>query len=123
MKITLAIITILFLTRPVLPVVEYLINYDYITTELCENKANPEMQCNGKCHLRKELAKAAESEKPLSQKKAQSSEAEVLFFQETIVFTPRAYVSIITSQNISAYANLYSYQEGYSHFHPPLVIS
>lgn len=118
-----AIIALLFLSKPVLPVLEYVINYDYIVAELCENKAKPEMHCNGKCHLKKELAKAAETEKPLSEKKTQSSEAEVLFFQETVVFTLITEVSVIISQNIYGYANLYSYQEGYSYFHPPLVIS
>lgn len=80
------------------------------------------MHCNGKCHLKKELAKASDSEKPLSQKKAQASDAEVLFFQDTVSFNPQTKVSIITS-NIFIYTNLYSYQEGYCCFHPPLVIS
>jgi hypothetical protein len=121
-KITVAVIAMLFLVRPVLPMLEYIINYDYIVAELCENKARPAMHCNGKCHLKKELAKAAESEKPLSQKKTQTSEAEVLFFQETARFVP-VEVSIIPSKNVTVYANLYSYQDGYSCFHPPLVIS
>lgn len=112
----------LFLAKPVLPVLEYIINYDYIVAELCENKAKPEMHCNGKCHLKKELAKASESEKPLSQKKSQTAESEILFFQEAALFIP-VEVSIITSQNVSVYANLYSYQDGYPCFHPPLVIS
>jgi hypothetical protein len=121
-KSALIIIAVLFLARPVLPVMQYIINYDYIVAELCENKAKPGMHCNGKCHLKKELAKAAETEKPLSQKKVQVSEAEVLFFQNIILVIP-AEVSIITSQNVSVYANLYSFQNGYSYFHPPLVIS
>ncbi|MCR5863242.1 hypothetical protein LRS05_14425 [Flavobacterium sp. J372] len=122
MKSALIIIAVFFLARPVLPVLDYIINYDYIAAELCENKAKPEMHCNGKCHLKKELAKASDSEKPLSQKKSQASETEVLFFQDTVSFNPQTKVSIITS-NIFIYTNLYSYQEGYSHFHPPLVIS
>lgn len=42
-----------------IPVVEYVVFYDYIKNELCINKENKAMQCNGKCHLKKELAKAA----------------------------------------------------------------
>lgn len=122
-KTGMVIIALLFLCRPVLPVLEYAINYDYIVAELCENKAKPEMHCNGKCHLKKELAKASETEKPLSEKKSQVSESEVLFLHDAPVFiTPRV-VSIITLRNTFTYTNLYSYQEGYSHFHPPLVIS
>jgi len=41
------------------PVVDYAINYDYIVNVLCENKGKPEMQCNGKCYLTKELAEEA----------------------------------------------------------------
>lgn len=41
------------------PVLDYVANYDYIVNTLCENKAKPEMECNGKCHLSKELAKEA----------------------------------------------------------------
>ncbi len=48
------------LVKPVLPVVEYMVNYDYISKVLCENKAKPKLKCNGKCHLMKELAKASE---------------------------------------------------------------
>jgi len=121
-KSALILIAVFFLARPALPVLDYTINYDYIVAELCENKAKPEMHCNGKCHLKKELAKASDSEKPLSQKKSQASETEVLFFQDTVSFNPQTKVSIITS-NIFIYTNLYSYQDGYSCFHPPLVIS
>ena len=33
----------------------YQLNKDYIATELCENRFIPESDCQGKCHLRKEL--------------------------------------------------------------------
>ncbi len=54
------------LVKPVFPVIDYVVNYDYIAKVLCENKAKPELKCNGKCQLMKELAKAAEEEKPIS---------------------------------------------------------
>ncbi len=37
--------------------IDYIVNYNYIRTELCENKDKPEMHCNGKCHLKKQLKK------------------------------------------------------------------
>ena len=43
--------------RPLLPLLEYAVNYKQISTEFCINKANLEMSCNGKCYLMKELAK------------------------------------------------------------------
>ncbi|MFN3916539.1 MAG: hypothetical protein ACK4K0_02250 [Flavobacteriales bacterium] len=36
-------------------VLNYLTNTNYYSTELCENKNTPELNCNGKCHLSKEI--------------------------------------------------------------------
>jgi hypothetical protein len=46
--------------RPVFPVADYLINQKQIAQTFCENKNKPAMHCNGKCHLMKEMKKAAE---------------------------------------------------------------
>lgn len=54
--------------RPLVPVVEYAVNYDYIAKVLCINKNRPEIHCNGKCYLSKELAKANDSESSPFQK-------------------------------------------------------
>lgn len=40
-----------------MPVLDYAFNYDYIVENLCENRANPELMCNGRCYLSKEIAK------------------------------------------------------------------
>lgn len=39
---------------------QFLVNQDFIAAELCENKDEPEMECNGKCYLKKELKKDEE---------------------------------------------------------------
>lgn len=39
-------------------VTNYLVQYNYYVTVLCENKDKPAMQCNGKCHLAMELSQA-----------------------------------------------------------------
>ena len=46
---------LLAMVRPVMPIIEYYANYDYIATELCENKDKPYLECNGKCYLEKQL--------------------------------------------------------------------
>ncbi len=71
------------------PIVDYVVNYDYIVNVLCENKDKPEMECNGKCHLSIELAKeaGADKENPFSSK---TSKTEIPQF--------------IISENISEYA-------------------
>jgi hypothetical protein len=43
--------------RPIMPYLDYALNYDFIQEELCENKANPEENCHGKCYLKKEISK------------------------------------------------------------------
>jgi len=45
------------MVAPAFPVLEYLINYDYIANELCENKDKPLLSCNGKCYLEKQVKK------------------------------------------------------------------
>jgi hypothetical protein len=54
--------------RPVMPVLEYYANYEYIATVLCENRDKPAMACNGKCYLEKQLVKVAQ---PVSHQKHQ----------------------------------------------------
>ena len=46
---------LLAMVRPLIPIMEYYANYDYIATELCENKDKPYLECNGKCYLQKQL--------------------------------------------------------------------
>lgn len=108
------------LLKPLLPVVDYMINYDYFVNVLCENKAKPELKCNGKCQLMKNLAKVAEEEKPIStDKKFKSLETEVLFFQELQpIILPQVYFP--NKNNLSNhYSNLYFHKESGSVFHPP----
>jgi len=60
---------LLVLVQPALPVLEYLINYDYIVNELCENKEKPILTCSGKCYLgdqvKKQLDRDPNQEVPL----------------------------------------------------------
>lgn len=48
------------LVKPFAPYIEYVINYDYISKVLCINQDKPEMKCDGKCHLKKQINKSAE---------------------------------------------------------------
>jgi len=38
-----------------LPLIEYAIDYRRIVAEKCENIAKPELECNGKCYLAKQI--------------------------------------------------------------------
>ena len=37
--------------RPLLPIIIYYANYDYIANELCINKDKPYLECNGRCYV------------------------------------------------------------------------
>lgn len=48
---------LLAMLQPALPILEYLINYDLIVNELCENRDKPILACNGKCYLGDQIEK------------------------------------------------------------------
>lgn len=118
------ILIIAIFLKPIFPVIEYVVNYEYISKVLCENKAKPMMHCNGKCHLMKELAKAAENEKPASSdKKGYTPVAELLFFQEIKTFSIASASFLDKEKSSNTYSNLYSKSHLESVFRPPIFIS
>lgn len=59
-------------------VAQYYANKDYIAKNLCENRNRPAMHCEGKCCLKKRLAKESkESQSPRNQREEQVT----LFFE------------------------------------------
>ena len=107
------------LLKPVLPVLEYVVNYDYIANELCVNKDNKNLHCNGKCHLKSKLAEAADtSDKSLPDKKPKTSQTEVLFFTPIIALTFQAPV-LIYDKIGDRYFDFYDYQRCNRFFRPP----
>ena len=60
MKHLILFVAIIMLIKPLWPLAEYAVNYDYIVENLCENRATPSLQCDGKCYLAKQLAKESE---------------------------------------------------------------
>ena len=122
MKFLLIIVSITLLFKPVFPVVEYFVNYDYIVNELCENKAKPELHCNGKCHLASELAKASgNDETKSSEKKVTAQQYELIYFQkiEELAFHPFTLKN--TLKDLNFYTNNYYHLLVKSTFHPPTV--
>ncbi|WP_298221093.1 hypothetical protein [Flavobacterium sp.] len=125
MKKAIIIIALSVFLKPVFPVIEYIVNYDYIAKTLCVNKAKPKMHCNGKCHLMKELAKAAEAEKPMSPDKKDNAKhpIEELFFQDIKSLVAEAFVTRTQRTASNYYSNLYCYKLNHSVFHPPIFIA
>ena len=52
---TFIVLYMIAMIRPIVPVVDYIVRYDYYAEVLCINKDKPEMQCNGTCHLAKQV--------------------------------------------------------------------
>ena len=123
MKKAIVILIFLMFLKPVFPVFEYVVNYDYIANVLCVNKAKPEMKCNGKCHLMKELAKASDAETPVQQdKKTPHQEIEILFLEKMMAFHFSPVSSFEQEKEINSnYSNLYFQENSFSIFHPPTV--
>jgi hypothetical protein len=52
---------VFYLGRPILPYIEYAVFKDYIAKNLCVNRDKPKSCCQGKCHLKKQIEKNAET--------------------------------------------------------------
>lgn len=64
----LAVLYLLTMLKPMLPVMHYTCNYGIYAHELCINKDKPKMHCNGTCQLAKMLRKqksANNGQKPI----------------------------------------------------------
>ena len=94
----------------------YSVNIEYIIKELCENKDKPELNCKGKCFLKKKMAQADESEKKTNE----------IFKQiEFPAFIPNSTLtldlkSIELESRYALVNDLYHYQNSIRIFHPPL---
>jgi hypothetical protein len=123
-KLVIIIALALFL-KPILPVLDYVINYEYISNVLCENKAKPKLECNGKCHLMKELAKSSEVEKPLSSDKKNTAklEIEILYCNKVNEISLRQIYFKNNTSISDNYSNLYFHMNSCSVFRPPTIIS
>lgn len=112
MQRLIAIALILIVTLPVMHkaivITNYIVDYDYISQVLCINKEEPELQCNGKCHLNKELNKAESSEDNDSKNNSRTNlEIGITYFLNTQEETH-------ISQLLSLEKNNYYYTEFYS---------
>ena len=119
MKLLSYILIHILILRPVMPIVDYVINYKYIATQLCENRSLPELACNGKCHLKKELAKVAENDVPSTDKKNHKIEIPLLYLEAVTSLEFGSPTAPAIEINRCDY-NLYAHLDAYMVFHPPI---
>jgi hypothetical protein len=100
-------------------VAQYYANQDYIAKNLCENRDKPMLHCNGKCCLKKKLAKEAKDQAPAPGNQKSQQEV-VLFFSDT-KFDIVHFIPFKESSSYFTYDDLRTVSSSSSVFHPPTV--
>jgi len=122
LKLFFAIILFLsFAIRPIYHVgyVAYFqLNIDYIIDTYCVNKEKPELQCNGNCHLTKQLSTVSNND---IEPKGLTTLAEAFY---PVFFQIESYETDVISLNIKKpskwhYLSIYIYRYSFNCFHPP----
>ncbi|MCC6601467.1 MAG: hypothetical protein IT223_12465 [Crocinitomicaceae bacterium] len=97
---------------------DYFIHKEYITETFCVNKIKPEMKCDGKCHLKKELEKEEKKNTgPLASSKEKKEEQLCQEVKCAVILFP------VVFRN--SYGNFYLLSDSDLHRqiidHPPIV--
>lgn len=111
---------VLAMLRPVQPYVEYILNQDYIAEFLCINKDKPKLQCNGKCHLVKQIEKQQEEE-PISSLRI-SLENYPIGFVNICKIAPFKIFNNLKKSIIDFYFELYHFDYNHNSFQPPELV-
>lgn len=107
--------------RPVLPLIDYAVNYEYISEKLCENKDKPQVLCNGKCYLAKELAKTSENTPKQNNLKISPDFTDAFVADQIFKFDFSTEYFAEKDKLNSFYSSFYHFLAGSDVFHPPLV--
>lgn len=101
-------------------VIEFNVNKDYISKNLCVNRAKPELKCGGKCQLMKKLAEEEDNESR-NQSAAKTQMNEVLFEDSFSTFE----IASVWNETVVKHPP-YLLPEyitpSFSFFHPPSLI-
>jgi hypothetical protein len=91
-------------------------NKDYISSTLCENIAIPEMECEGKCFLKKELEK--EERQSSKQNNNLKDKTETYFCEGANIVSFQSYLM----PKMPSVSNIPNLPKGFSEaiYHPPL---
>ena len=102
--------------RPVAPVIEFVINQDYIVEFLCINTDKPELQCNGKCYLM-QMLQEQEDEKKQNIPRIDLSKYPIGFIDISTIPLKKTFdtSTLLFFSNLEKYSYLYCF----SNFHPP----
>lgn len=120
MRVVISILLLMVISiRSVLPLLDYAVNYHYISTQLCENKSKPELQCNGKCFVKKEFAKSSETQN-CKEFKLQILHSDVFIAHEVLSFS----LDFVPEKTVNVFMENCTFHQQHffqEFFHPPLV--
>ncbi|WP_343587825.1 hypothetical protein [Flavobacterium sp.] len=117
-SITMTILFLLVSFQQALIVVHFKLNQKAIEKEFCVNKAKPELQCHGKCHLKKELQ---ETEKN-SDLELRSISKKIDIALNTNIQFQVSLIKIITSKKVPIYKELDLLEPCLEIFVPPPIL-
>lgn len=126
-KVFLFILLLSFSVRPIFYVsniLYYELNIDYIIETYCVNTDKPELQCNGKCHLSKQLQLVSQetndSEGNLITNIISESFFPVYFQSKDTINFDTSLLTIVRLQNFY-YSENYAYKLDYQLLKPPIL--
>lgn len=108
------------MTRPILPLMEFIIYEDYIAEFLCVNKDNKELECNGKCYLMQMLQEQNEDKKQNLPKIAMEEYPIGFVNLQNVLPTEKTHS---LNNGLFVYSNPYSFLYTSGSFHPPSAAS
>ena len=113
---TLVLLYLGAMVRPIAPVLEYVINEDYIAEFLCVNQNKKELQCRGKCYLMQQISKQNE-EKGQNLPKIAMEEYPIGFVNLLAMPQKKSEIGLVEIN--FTYLNPYSFLFTSTSFHPP----
>lgn len=97
----------------------YLTNKQYISQAFCVNKDKPALKCNGKCHLKKNMAQAEEKQAEDTKSTVEIQLLSPVFFEQTTIELPIATPQKIThTHRVNKLTDSYLFKE----LDPPRII-
>ncbi len=116
----LIIVVFVICFKPAFPFLEYVLNYNYIANELCINKDNLALNCNGKCYLMSKLAEESKQEHSDKSFPLESSFSFVFFQDIKELFSP-SFFKIYKLNKFLFNSDSYSYNFHQELIKPPII--
>lgn len=103
--------------------VNYELRKDYIIKNYCVNKNRPEMHCDGKCYLAKQIQKAEQEDEKQATNNFISKLLSLEVVQKNDIFADFFLTKRFSQKSIQnfQYKNRISHIHAFSFFHPPQV--